>query len=816
MVRGERLVVVHGLGGIGKSTFSARFLERRRAEGARVLVVAASCRLTATALAAEVAAQLGVERTADQPQELAERCFREALGRALAGVTPTFLLLDNLEDNQDGEGRFCDPALAAALVDLGTLGGPGFRVLASSRLALVLPPGPLEPWNLDLGELSLSGCRKIRLLDREGLGSLDEAAWRQTLHHLGGHPKALELLGGYLRGHPDRARRLLREMDSAVEAVANKLAARQDRGRSLLLDAVLEAVPEDREPALDRLCLLTEPLPSAEIEALLTAEGLSRPAADLDWLRAHGFLARTVAPSALEGGDAVHRLLASRRQGALAAREGEVAARDWHLRIALHLVAPGRPLSDLGAAARHRDAAGDRAGALRLWSEWAATLRRRHAYLASAQLASQGLAAFPAGDDEGERAAAASLWLEIHQGLEPLGAIEDARAAIEKALALTAGATAPEALYVAAGAHLMKGRDQIHAGAVQEARSALEKAAAVFGEGGHAHDRAVALGSIADLLQQCGQLDEALRIRRDEQLPVFEALGDARMCAVTLGGIAEILQGRGQFDEALHIRRDQQIPVFEAIGDLPGRAIALGKIANILQLRGELDEALRIRIEEQLPIFEVLGDVRSHAYTLGQIAEIFRARGDLDEALRILREQQVPVLEALGDVRARAVALGEIANVLRARGELDEALWIRREQEIPAYETLGDVRSRAVALSRISEIYQLRGELEEAVRIVREEVIPVYEALGDVRELLIGRTNLAMGLLLRRRPGDAEEARHLLTLALPAAEALRLPEVLSIRALLAQAARGTSTMRKLMRRLGRPLGRGKGRAKRRR
>ena len=46
--------------------------------------------------------------------------------------------------------------------------------------------------------------------------------------------------------------------------------------------------------------------------------------------------------------------------------------------------------------------------------------------------------------------------------------------------------------------------------------------------------RAVTMGQIADILYRRGDLDEALRIRREEQLPVFDRLGDARERSVAL------------------------------------------------------------------------------------------------------------------------------------------------------------------------------------------------------------------------------------------------------------------------------------------
>ncbi|MBQ1784955.1 MAG: hypothetical protein II007_15050, partial [Gammaproteobacteria bacterium] len=158
-----------------------------------------------------------------------------------------------------------------------------------------------------------------------------------------------------------------------------------------------------------------------------------------------------------------------------------------------------------------------------------------------------------------------------------------------------------------------------------------------------------------------GQIPAALsdaQLARDQ----FVEVDDRRGVASAWGRIADVLMARGELDEALRIRREEELPVYDKLGDVRSRAVTLGKIADVLMARGELDEALRIRREEQLPVFEMLGDVRSRAVTLGQIADVLMARGELDEALRIRREEELPVYEKLGDVRSRAVCLGQIAD----------------------------------------------------------------------------------------------------------------------------------------------------------
>ncbi len=297
-------------------------------------------------------------------------------------------------------------------------------------------------------------------------------------------------------------------------------------------------------------------------------------------------------------------------------------------------------------------------------------------------------------------------------------------------------------------------------GRIDDAEILLRDAAGVFERLGDVRSRAVTMGQIADILMARGQLDDALKIRQEDQLPVYQRLGDVRSRAVTMGKIADILMARGQLDEALKIRQQDELPVYQRLGDVRERAVTMGRIADILMARGQLDEALKIRQEEQLPVYQRLGDVRSRAVTMGKIADILMARGQLDEALKIRQEDELPVYQRLGDVRERAVTMGRIADILMARGQLDEALKIRQEDELPVYERLGDVRSRAVTMGRIADILMARGQLDEALKIRQEDELPVYQRLGDVRERAVTMGRIADILMARGQLDEALKIRQ--------------------------------------------------------
>ena len=82
------------------------------------------------------------------------------------------------------------------------------------------------------------------------------------------------------------------------------------------------------------------------------------------------------------------------------------------------------------------------------------------------------------------------------------------------------------------------------------------------------------------------------------------------------------MQARGDLDQAVKIRREDELPVYERLGDVRERAVNMGKIADILQARGDLDQALKIHREDELPVFERLGDVHSRAATLYKIVDV--------------------------------------------------------------------------------------------------------------------------------------------------------------------------------------------------
>lgn len=635
----RRPVAVMGMGGVGKSYLVDRFLWQHRRQfpgGYHQLALDAENPGTGEALLAMLVDRLKL------PASAGDAAIAAALREPLALVH-----VENVDT----------PAAAVAVGDLG-LFLPGCALVASARLGTVAT-------GTDWGAVKLESFDEAVALEQFrqelGAGAPDDDALRPLVHALGGLPLALHLAAGYLYSGEtaEGFLRLLRRRGLSLEPVnpADPTFRERSRGR-------LGAVFALSLAGLERAAEAAGQTPSAWLEAFRAlahapaagfGESLGAAIASLD-VEEFADLAR--AACALSLLDRV------RRKG------GTIAFR-------LHPL-----LAEVGAKE-----GGD--AVLSRITEWFC-------------------ARLPREGDQGRR------WIDIHAELAALldwltRVPAPERVRVERAGSRFAITNGPY------HAWLRFCDDTLRHDLTDEQRSNL-------------------LWTLGNVAWRGGLAERALKAAEEKRL-VDLRRQDERGVAVAWGLVADIRFAQGALDEALRIRREEELPVYERLGDLHSGAVTRGQIADILFARGELDEALRIYREEVLPAFEQLGDARERAITLGKIGDVLVARGKGEEALRIRKEEQLPAYEGLGDVRMRTLTLGQIADILSARGELDEALRLHEQEELPVYERIGDVLALAVTYSKVAAILATRGEKEEALRLLREEALPRGRQLGASRAI---------------------------------------------------------------------------------
>ncbi len=234
-------VLLHGLGGVGKSTLAAQLVHRLAESGWPRISVAGETSPDGIleALGRELFAE-AVARGCDEkhPRRRLAAVLRrsdldwedrfEVLSRSVLASTPLLVLLDNFEDN-------LIPLIAAEEgfelkdADLGALlarwaRNPGeSRLLVTCRYPFPLPDDAHRRLAaFHLGPLSFAETRKL-LWRLPALDALEAEEQLRAYTDVGGHPRALEYLDALLRGGgPDGAR-----FPDVAESLEKHLLARE-------------------------------------------------------------------------------------------------------------------------------------------------------------------------------------------------------------------------------------------------------------------------------------------------------------------------------------------------------------------------------------------------------------------------------------------------------------------------------------------------------------------------------------------------------------------------------------------------------------
>jgi len=254
-------VLIHGVGGVGKSTLAADILPRLVKDGVILASVAGkvsaeevlkvigeSLSHHAILLEGETSARMMKLGSMLQKPEIPAP---QRMGLLLPLVLPNhplILLLDNFEDNlvnQNGKWQLGGESAQLELLLTEWLRNPGkSRFLITSRYPFDLSGVSGElPVRVHLGPLSVAETRKLmRRLD--GLAELTPEERQDAYLKLGGHPRAIEYLDALLRGgkaqYADVTARLKKAYEERNIAVPESL-----EGISDAMESVILAVADD-------------------------------------------------------------------------------------------------------------------------------------------------------------------------------------------------------------------------------------------------------------------------------------------------------------------------------------------------------------------------------------------------------------------------------------------------------------------------------------------------------------------------------------------------------------------------------------------
>jgi tetratricopeptide (TPR) repeat protein len=236
---------------------------------------------------------------------------------------------------------------------------------------------------------------------------------------------------------------------------------------------------------------------------------------------------------------------------------------------------------------------------------------------------------------------------------------------------------------------------------------------------------AQALGDRAGVSKSYHQLGNVAYLQGDyaaaqryyqQSLEIKQALGDRAGVSKSLHQLGILAQAQGDYAAARRYYQ-QSLEIAQALGDRAGAAVTVWNLGNIAFDQGGYDEA-RGRWQEALAVFEELGDRKNKAGVLHQLGMLAQAQGDYAAARRYY-QQSLEIAQALGDRAGVAKSLNVLANLAAAEGDQATAHKLLQES-LAIAQSLGDKLQVAYASANLALVEEARDNLAQALELIRQ------------------------------------------------------------------------------------------------
>ncbi|MEH2338538.1 tetratricopeptide repeat protein [Nostoc sp.] len=230
-------------------------------------------------------------------------------------------------------------------------------------------------------------------------------------------------------------------------------------------------------------------------------------------------------------------------------------------------------------------------------------------------------------------------------------------------------------------------------------------------------EKAAIILNLAILYGDKGEVEEAIALF-NQSLEISERIGDIQTKAATLYQLGIFYTKKGEVDKAIPFY-NQSLEMFECIGNFKGKAATLHCLGYIYADKGEVDEAIAL-YNQSLEIKERIGDVQGKAATLHQMGMIYANKGEVEQAIA-LYNQSLEIFECINNVQCKAVTLHQMGMIYANKGEMDQAIALYN-QSLKITQRIGDVQTEASTLHELAAIYANKGEVEQAITLFNQSL----------------------------------------------------------------------------------------------
>jgi tetratricopeptide (TPR) repeat protein len=346
---------------------------------------------------------------------------------------------------------------------------------------------------------------------------------------------------------------------------------------------------------------------------------------------------------------------------------------------------------------------------------------------------------------------------------QQIGLVKQALEHYQQVLALCP----PEDKIKKAGTLFQLGNLKVNIGEISDASAFFEQCLALSEQIADVQTKAATLREIANLKANEGKISDAIALY-EQSLTLDEQSGYLKGQAATLNNLGNLKFKLGAIDDAIAFF-ERALTLNQQIGNVEGQAANLNNLGYLKANKGEIEAAITL-YEQSLALSKQIGYLLGQASTLNQLGTIQANRGEIEEAIA-LYEQSLALKEQIDDVRGKAVTLHNLGRLKADKGEIEEAITFF-EQSLAIKEEIGDFQGKALTLRNLGKLKADSGEIEEAITFF-EQSLAITEQISDVQNKAMTLWSLAQ---IAEQQGDYNQALDYLQPALEILQRIQSPD----------------------------------------
>ena len=260
-------------------------------------------------------------------------------------------------------------------------------------------------------------------------------------------------------------------------------------------------------------------------------------------------------------------------------------------------------------------------------------------------------------------------------------------------------------------------------------------------------NKVVAQGNLATLLKNEGKLDEALATYQ-EVYRTYEALGTKQQMAAVLNQISLVCHAQGKYGQAIEYQ-ERSLKLKKERGDEKGQAISLHHLSIFYYIKGDYTTALACSEEAERIARKVENEALTAA-TLHQRGLILNDLADAaqtdEERMTHLRttfeclQQSLAISRRIGNEDGAASTLGELGKLLMDAEQMREAIAAFTEA-LDIFTRMGNPEKTGITLEMLGSVHERQRHYAAALEKY-QQALALFQQYAP-REVERCKTNIA-------------------------------------------------------------------------